>query len=50
MKIHSGKQVVWKKMTTKVNRITDRLGMPVDEGIKETVIAINLLGFKTIGS
>lgn len=50
MKTHLGKQVGWKKMTIKVNKITDRLGMPVDKDIKETVIVINLLGFKTSGS
>ena len=33
-----------------VNKITDGLGMPIDEGIKETVVAFRVSGFPTTGS
>jgi hypothetical protein len=41
------KEQCWQEMAARVDKITDRLGKPVDEGIKETVIILNLLGFPT---
>lgn len=41
------KEQRWQEMVTRVDKITDRLGKPVDAGIKETVIVLNLLGFPT---
>lgn len=38
------------QITKHVDEITDRLGMPVDEGIKQTVIYLQALGFPTNGS
>lgn len=40
----------WNEISEKIDSMTDRLGMPVDEGIKEAVIALNCLGFMTTGS
>jgi hypothetical protein len=44
------KEQRWQEMAARVDKITDTLGMPVDEGIKETVIVLNLLGFPTVQS
>lgn len=44
------KEQRWQEMAARVDKITDKLGMPVDEGIKETVIVLNLLGFPTVQS
>jgi metal-dependent amidase/aminoacylase/carboxypeptidase family protein len=44
------KEQRWQEIAARVDKITDRLGNPVDEGIKETVIVLNLLGFPTIMS
>lgn len=41
------KQAIWDAEKVIVDSITDRLGMPIDSGIKETVIVLRLLGFKT---
>jgi hypothetical protein len=40
----------WQKVLSKTGELTDRLGMPVDEGIIETVVVLNLLGFTTTAS
>ncbi len=40
----------WESMSQQVNSWTDKLGKPVDENIKETVIVLNLLGLKTVRS
>ncbi len=37
----------WHRMTEAVDRVRDRLGKPVDPGIRDTVAALNLLGFPT---
>lgn len=37
----------WQEAYTAVSRFTDRLGLPVDSGIFETVVLLNLLGFRT---
>jgi hypothetical protein len=40
----------WNLVAEEVETITDRLGKPIDEGIKETVIALRLHNFNTSGS
>lgn len=45
--VRSIKKELWNSMTTDVESWTDALGMPIDPKIKETVIVLNLLGFKT---
>lgn len=44
------KQNLWDKWVAKVDKITDGLNYPIDPGIKESVVAFNVLGFKTTGS
>ncbi len=44
------KQVLWQKEKEIVDRITDRLGLEIDTGIKDTVIALRLLGINTTSS
>jgi hypothetical protein len=44
------KQQQWLDMEKEVHSWTDKLGMPIDLGIKDTVIVLNLLGFKTSAS
>jgi hypothetical protein len=39
-----------KKLRKKVDKITDALGMPVDEGIKEDIIMFNAVGLYTSSS
>jgi len=41
------KLAAWESMIDEINSCTDALGLPIDQRIKETVIVINLLGFKT---
>jgi hypothetical protein len=48
--MHTEKQNTWDRIRAKVDRTCDPLRMPIDEGIKETVIVLNALGFKTVGS
>lgn len=40
----------WQKFSTEVNETADKLGMPIDEGIKETVVALKANDFETTGS
>ena len=40
----------WNAMANSIENWTDGLGMPIDSKIKETVIVLNLLGFKTAAS
>ena len=40
----------WQEVSAEVGRITDRLGLPIDEGIKETVVALNVLAINTTQS
>lgn len=40
----------WNNYLISLNKTTDNLGRPLDENIKDTVIALNLLGFRTMGS
>lgn len=44
------KRKEWQKALEKVVRITDKLGMPVDKKIAETVAILYLFGFMTAGS
>ncbi len=41
----SEKEIKWQEKLAEVEKITDRLGMGVDEGIKETVAILLLYGF-----
>jgi hypothetical protein len=44
-------KIAWlNKLRKKVDKITDALGMPVDEGIKEAVIMFNAVGLYTSAS
>lgn len=40
----------WRAETELVRKLTDALGMPIDRGIESTVVALRLLGFRTIAS
>ena len=40
----------WARASTGIDGITDALGMPIEKGIRDTVIALRLLGFPTSGS
>ncbi len=44
------KEAKWHELETQISEYADALGMPVDEGIKETVIALTALGFPTVQS
>ncbi|HEY4033549.1 MAG TPA: hypothetical protein VGL94_06245 [Ktedonobacteraceae bacterium] len=41
------KEKQWDEIAERASRITDKLGMPIDQGILETVIVLNLLGITT---
>ncbi|ACL60563.1 hypothetical protein [Methylobacterium nodulans] len=40
----------WRNMLGAVDAVRDRLGRPVDAGIRDTVVALNLLGLPTLQS
>lgn len=40
----------WENVETMINEATDGCGLPVDEGIKKPVIALNALNFETVQS
>lgn len=44
---YDAKRQRWDEMVREVDSWTDALGMPIDEKIKDTIIVLNLLGFKT---
>ena len=44
------KQEIWDSIVVKINKTCDKLSMPIDEGIKETVIVLQVLGFNTTQS
>lgn len=44
------KEKKWQNATAEINKITDALGKGIDEGVKETVIALNVLGINTTQS
>jgi len=41
------KQQNWNEVTARMSQVTDKLGMPIDKGILETVVALNVLGIST---
>lgn len=43
----NSKQQRWHDVTERFSRMTDKLGRPIDAGIRETVIALNVLGIIT---
>jgi hypothetical protein len=45
--VQNNKQAQYRQMLQKVSRITDNLGMHIDEKIKLLVVALNLMGFNT---
>ncbi len=45
-----GKQEIWDSIAVRVGRTCDLLRMPIDPGIKETVIVLQALGFSTTQS
>ncbi|BCL83184.1 hypothetical protein ccbrp13_56490 [Ktedonobacteria bacterium brp13] len=40
----------WEEVSQRVRLITDAIGNPIDEGIFDTVVALNVLGFTTVMS
>jgi hypothetical protein len=44
------KQEIWNSIAATVDRTCDTLRMPVDPGIKETVITLQAMGFNTTSS
>ncbi|MGH9460193.1 MAG: hypothetical protein ACRD1X_03185, partial [Vicinamibacteria bacterium] len=44
------KETRWREIEQEVDQIEDRLGRPVDEGIKETIVALKVNGFGTTAS
>ncbi len=44
------KEQIWEQTYERFSHTTDRLGMPIDRGILETVVAFNALNMKTTGS
>jgi hypothetical protein len=47
---HIEKEQEWHKISENIELATDRLGRPIDKGIKESVIALNALGLQTRAS
>jgi len=45
--IHIEKETQWSEIADRASRITDKLGMPIDQGILDTVIVLNALGITT---
>lgn len=43
-------KAAWQKEYQEVERIVDKLGKPVDPGIRESVVALRVLGISTSGS
>jgi hypothetical protein len=39
--------MTWDETAEKFRKVTDRLGMPIDDGIFDTVVALNILGVTT---
>lgn len=44
------KEMQWSQMVERCRRVVDKLGLPIDEGIFEAVVALNLLGIHTCAS
>jgi hypothetical protein len=47
IQINSEKEKLWQEIADRASRITDKLGMPIDQGILDTVIVLNALGITT---
>jgi len=47
---HDPRQQQWQETLRALDTIVDRLGMPIDERIKETVAALKCMGFETEAS
>jgi glutathione synthase/RimK-type ligase-like ATP-grasp enzyme len=50
MEQQSNKNALWEAKESEINSLVDALGAHIDPGIKEAVIALNLLGINTIAS
>ena len=50
IQIDVGKEQLWRDVAGKMSRVTDKLGMTIDPGIMDTVVALNLLGIPTVQS
>ncbi len=50
LEIKSQKEIIWDNARQEINEIGDRLGLGIDEGIKETVTAFMVNGFPTSSS
>ena len=48
--IQTQKEQRWKEVENEFSGVTDRLGREIDEGILDTVVALNVLGINTIQS
>lgn len=48
--INPTKQEMWDEMSNEVSHWVDELGYPIDTEIKDTVVALNLLGIETTAS
>jgi hypothetical protein len=46
----NGKEIAWHQAFEEYSHIADSLGRPIDAGILETVIVLNLFGIETTGS
>ncbi len=44
------KEEIWQRKAAEVDLITDRLGLEIDKGIKDTVIALQVFGINTTSS
>lgn len=50
LSVNVEKQELWNKWVLEINNITDNLEHPVDQNIKEPVVALNAFGISTDGS
>ena len=50
IQINTQKADCWQETAERISRTVDKLGLPVDKGIKETVIVLNALGISTRAS
>src|SRR4030042_6451766 len=48
--VKSEQKIAWEKKRAEVDKIADKLGLGIDEKIKETIAALNINGFPTIQS
>jgi hypothetical protein len=50
IQIKAQKEDHWQEIAQRISRTVDKLGLSIDEGIKETVIVLNALGISTRAS